>query len=139
MTERSLHLAQHEAAHVVVGVALGLRLRRAVVGYHVQDGVEMDGFAWFTNHGSPFAHAVMFAAGIALDKAHDDSSPADAALCREIVQTDDNIRTCVRIAKLILSSSKAIHKRVTMALLERNLNGRDIAALARGQKLTERE
>lgn len=130
---RSLDIAQHEAAHVVVGVSLGLRLRKAVIAtahdYH--------GFAWFTLHGSRMSHALMYAAGVAWDHAVQDHSPCDAALCRELVKTDADVRTCVRVASFILSSRCVVHNRVTRALLERDLNARDIAAIARGENLPD--
>lgn len=130
---RDLDVAQHEAAHVVVGVALGLRLRKAVVGRVAH----MLGYAWFTNHGSKTAHAVMYAAGVAWNHALGEHSPADAKLCREQVKTDADVRTCVRLAGDLLKSRGEAHKRVTLALLQRDLNSRDIAAIARGERLSD--
>ena len=136
MSERSLEVAQHEAAHVVVGVALGLRLRKAVVGRTEDtDGELLDGYAWFTNHGAKLEYAVMYAAGVAWDQLTlSDYSSSDAKLAVGLVGSR-NLASCVKIARLLLASRVDIHTRITKALLEKDLNSRDIAAIARGKRV----
>lgn len=132
MSDRPLEVCRHEAAHVVVGVALGLRLRKAVIG---REGDAL-GYAWFTNHGSNMAHAIMFAAGVAWDRlCNEGNSSEDAKLCRELVADDVTARTCVRVATVMLAGLLPAHARVTEALLEKDLNAKDIAKLARGERL----
>lgn len=129
--ERRLDVADHEAAHVVVGVALGLRLRKAVI----KTAEDFDGYAWFTNHGSRTAHAIMYAAGVAWERARGGSSIGDATLCRELVKTDSEVRTCVRVAGVMLAGLGPVHSKVTRALLENDLNAKHISKLARGERL----
>lgn len=133
---RDLHTTQHEAAHVVVGVALGLRLRKAVVGKAPRPNWSAPGYAWFTNHGSDYAHAIMYAAGVAWERAmHNGASPADAQLCLELVKSEDELKTCVRVAQVMLAGLGRAHRAVTKALLEQDLNSKHIAAIARGERL----
>lgn len=136
MTDRPHSVCEHEAAHVAVGVALGLRLRKAVVGEGEDDGVKLLGYAWFTNHGSNMAHAIMFAAGVAWDRLTGQGhSSDDAKLCRELVPDDATARTCVRVATIMLAGLLPEHARVTKALVEKDLNAKDISKLARGERL----
>jgi hypothetical protein len=112
-------------------VALGLRLRKAVIGR--ED--DMLGYAWFTNHGSRTAHAIMYAAGVAWERARGRSSVADAELCRELMKTEAEVRTCVRVAGVMLAGLGPAHRMVTRALLENDLNAKHISKLARGERL----
>ena len=143
MDVRPLDIAQHEAAHVVVGVALGLRLRAAVVGARAGriDGVPVDGWAWF--HGGARrreAIAVMTAAGVAWDRAV--GAPAwraslDLRGVRELTSGRHGVATAIACAAAVLSARAAAHARVTRALLARDLTGDDLAAIARGEALED--
>src|SRR6478735_2814311 len=144
---RDLSTAQHEAAHVVVGIALGLRLRKAVIGKSPRLNWTAPGYAWFTSHGSALAHAIMYAAGVIWEQAHGNESPLDYKYMLEELSIKDGenvpgaeeaeVRTCLRLAKYILKDRMQAHKRVTKALLEKDLTDRDIRAIARGEKITE--
>ena len=146
---RNLKTVQHEACHVVVGIALGLRLRKVSIGKEIRDGWIFSGQSWFTNHGSALAHAIMYAAGVVWEQAHGRESPLDYKyMVQELAIKDSEnvpgaeaaeIRTCLRIARYILKDRKKAHKLVTMALMERDLTDADIRAIARGEKVTEPE
>ena len=138
-SKRSLSVAQHEAAHVVVGVALGLRLGRA----SALPWAEGDGFCWFPLPPGrrTWADAVTGAAGVAWERAiaptvADDVGVqrADWAELLEAVPSRHDAETCVRAAAALLSTLGGLHARVTRALLERDLGPEDIAALVRGER-----
>jgi hypothetical protein len=125
-------IAQHEAAHVVVGVSLGLRLYEAALT--LRPGETWGGHCWFPR-GHNEALAIMYAAGIAWERAlRNGRSPIDAKLCRALVSSRHAVQTCVRAAGAIIATSSAIHTRVTRALLDQNLRGRDVEAIARGER-----
>jgi len=140
---RDLETCQHEAAHVVVGIALGLRLRKAVVNNGTRAWYS-SGWAWFTNHGSDLAHAIMFAAGTAWDREMGEDCPEDSKNCLERLKKDPSdptghaeLRTCIRIARQMLRDLSVAHSMVTKALLEKDLTSKDIAAIARGEKVAD--
>jgi len=125
-------VARHEAAHIVVGVTCGLRLRRATA---VPESDKILGWTWF--HGDPEgphreALALMFAAGVAWERG---GSPADRALLRELVSGRHAERAMIRAADAIIGDRYVAIKRVAEALLHRDLTGADINALARGDRL----
>ncbi len=138
---RSLEVAQHEAAHVVVGCALGLRVRRAVLvparkGERVGAGwAEFDG-----RLGTIEAWGLMLAAGVAWELAlHGARGWAEARgdvieLARMHVHTRPRVRALATAAGAMLASLAPVHARVTRALLERDLGPADVAALARGER-----
>ncbi len=132
-----LAVAQHEAAHVVVGVALGLRLRRATAQPSGRDL----GWAWFDGRARPrdvWAWALMYAAGIAWDEAVGDApSPPDVAEVRRLAPRSR--RACVAAAGALLAARGAAHARVTRALLEGDVTGADIEVLASGARRVPRE
>ncbi len=144
---RNLAASTHEAAHIVVGVALGLRLRKAVIKRESEDGWVSEGWAWFDNYGSSLSHAIMYAAGVVWERAHGRESPLDYRYMLEELKVympkDQSIkenvetRTCLRLAGLLLRSHGKAHRHVTKALMERDLTHRDIRAIARGEKVTE--
>lgn len=129
-------VAMHEAAHIVVGVALGLRMRRAVLRHTSMGG------GWFElGHvlfeGNPQgaqreALAIMYAAGVAWDRG---TNPHDRELLRELAPNRHTQRAFVRSADALLYRLADVQSRVSAALLERNLTGKDITALARGERL----
>lgn len=132
----SLAVAQHEAAHVVVGCALGLRLRAATVRPKTSPAIQ--GYVLFRD-GSATALGLMYAAGVAWDRALGEDSPADRKLIHELGFTVRDGRGLVRAAGAMLRDLGGAHARVTRALLERNLGAVDIARLARGEPLTPPE
>jgi hypothetical protein len=144
MRVRSLATAQHEAAHVVVGVALGLKLGRASATPYA-DG---DGYCWFPlpPRRRTWADAVTGAAGVAWERAVDPAvadadgvQRADWAELLAATPTRHDAETCVRAAAALLAGLGAAHARVTRALLERDLGPEDMACLARGERLTDDE
>lgn len=138
---RDLETAQHEAAHVVVGVACGLRLVRAEVASNAS------GFAWFRNAaGNKIpkrrreAWALMAAAGPAWERMlrlptwrHNES--CDVAILRSLTSGRHGVETVIRAATAMLGVLTREHARVTHALLERDITGEDIAALCRGEEV----
>lgn len=142
MEVRDIADAQHESAHVVVGVALGLRLLRASVGRVREGKYVLAGYAWFHSRGSDVrrreAWAMMYAAGIAWDRAlglPSVHSSLDLRELRKITSGRHGVETMVRAAGAMLAGLGPIHARVTRALLERDLSGSDLAAIARGEDL----
>ena len=136
MPPRPLDVALHEAAHVVVGVALGLRLRCVVL--ESRPGWTWGGYAWFPK-GHKHALALMYAAGVAWDRAMvapEWRKAEDVRLVRELAPGRGGLEACVRGAGAMLAGLGVAHARVTRALLEQDLRGADIAALARGERLT---
>lgn len=141
--QRSLVGAQHEAAHVVVGVALGLKLGRASAARWALDGVACEGYCWFPLPPGrrEWADTLMRAAGVAWERAiapavADPDGPQcdDWAEILAYVPSRHDAETCVRAAAALLAGLGAAHARVTRALLERDLGPDDIAALARGER-----
>lgn len=144
---RDLAIAQHEAAHVVVGVALGLRLRKAVIGLTtLRNGGTLEGYCWFA--GPPAdrrsrdreALALMYGAGVAWEMAVNGPlyrRADDAQFCRELCNGRSGYTAIVRASAALLSALAGPHARVTRALLERDLRGQDIAALARGEEIAD--
>jgi hypothetical protein len=122
---RSFLDAQHEAAHVVVGLAVGLRFssarlfpekRAQVWGETVFDGLANDPRV-----------AIMYAAGIAWEEGIGDPQVAagDRALLAKEHYTRAEIRGLVRAAAAILSTLGREHARVTRLLVERDLTRAD--------------
>jgi hypothetical protein len=160
---RLLSVAKHEAAHVVVGVATGLKLREAVIGVGPwPGGLIRLGYVWFGKPGPRRreAFALMTAAGIAWDRKAGPmpanelaqlateagvevdgsaslSSGGDVALLREYTSGKHGAEACIRAAGAMLADLRVAHARVTRALLTRDLKGTDIATLARGETLEE--
>jgi hypothetical protein len=135
---RDLATAQHEAAHIAVGGALGMRMRKAVVEY--TPGWDWSGGAWFDGrYGTNEAWALMLAAGIAWERAASKSmhgARGDVALLRGMgFDTPQRVQVLVLAAGAMLAGRGVIHARVTRALIERDLDGHDFAALARGGRL----
>jgi hypothetical protein len=137
---RSLDMAQHEAAHVVVGVALGLRLDRAALAPAPDLDPHEGGAAWFIvgrNHRQAWALTV--AAGVAWERActgvrWPHGSSADSRILRGLVRGRHAREALIRAAGAMLTTLAPVHARVTRALLERDLGPADVAALARGER-----
>jgi hypothetical protein len=134
---RDLATAQHEAAHIVVGAALGMHMRRAVLEH--APGWDWSGSAWFDGrYGTNEAWALMLAAGIAWERAASRSmhgARGDLALLRGMgFNTRQRVRVLCLAAGAMLAGRGGIHARVTRALLDRDLDGSDFVALAHGQR-----
>jgi hypothetical protein len=134
---RSIADAQHEAAHVVVGVALGLTVREVVLTGS-RTGVQ--GYAGFDARcGTVEGFALMFAAGVAWERAIngcDGHARGDlAALRRMHVHTPGRVSALVRASWALLRELGPEHARVTRILVERDLTRADVAALMRGERL----
>lgn len=134
---RTAAIAMHEAAHVVVGVALGCKLHRAVV-LGAPDGNGIAGWAWFPD-APPSADKLITAAGVAWSDATNDGLDADDAReLRKLVRYKRrDFRVCVLAAQAILEARAPVHLLVTRALLEQDLTQVDIEALAAGVSPTK--
>ena len=137
-SREALAVAQHEAAHVVVGVALGLRLYEASL-LHIPG--DRDGHVIFYE-GSRLAMAMMRLAGVVAELRIGDAgdiarASVDKAQARQSLRGlgRGNYAAAFMAADAILASRVPIHTAVTRALLERDLRAADIAALARGERL----
>lgn len=144
MEVRDLETAQHEAAHVVVGCALGLRLRLATVGasWDRKKGKRpkpLEGFAdFFERRGDGTAQAIMLAAGVAWDRVMRWPawrSAVDRRLARQLCSGRRGYEALVSAATALLAGLRAEHERVTRALLARDITGADLAALCRGEDI----
>ena len=138
MEIRDLETAQHEAAHVVVGCAVGLRLDRAAIGPWPGSRKSKpcdDAMGWaefFEVRGDGTAQAIMIAAGIAWDRGLRFSprfSSYDWRECNKIVRGRRSVEACVTAAAAILAGRMSVHARVTRALLERDLTAADLAEI----------
>lgn len=132
---RCLADAQHEAAHVVVGLALGLRLARVALGEKQAPGGAFVGeTVW---HGDPWpreAGLLMTAAGVAWERRCGNLRHAAydiADLRRAGVKGNARIRVLETAAWSILATRAGVHARVTRALVERDLTASDVRRLAR--------
>lgn len=139
---RPLNVAQHEAAHIVVGVALGMRMRRAVL--EAEPGWTWSGGVWFDGRSSTTeAWGLMLAAGCAWELAtagHMRGARGDLAVLRSMgVHTRPRVRALATASGAMLAGLGVAHARVTRALVERDLSGRDVVALARGERLSDGE
>lgn len=129
-----LDIAQHEAAHVVVGVALGLHLTTATI----KRSRDTLGYAAFVvPKRKRLAWAITLAAGIAFERRGGDVETArnDRKLLRAAGHAAHAIEALVVAADAILETRGLAHARVTRALLQRDLKRSDIEALARGEEL----
>jgi hypothetical protein len=141
MPHRDPLTAAHEAAHVVVGVALGLRFRAAAVGYQRDPELGwVDGCVTFDRrYGSADAWAIMFAAGVYYEerRGHPTVARGDRAYLRYACKgSAASMRTSIVAAGAILESRRAAWDAVTRALLERDLTAADVERLAQGETIS---
>lgn len=134
MADRSLEIAAHEAAHVVVGVALGLRLRAAKIA--PADMPTWSGYAWFPR-AKGVRWALVLAAGVVWEEAHGGVSDGDLEMLRALGYKQVDIAALGIAAGAILAKRHKAHADVTRALLERDLTEIDIAAIARGERISD--
>ena len=118
---RSLSVARHEAAHAVVGVYLGLALRRVKVA--PPERPEWEGYAWFRYGATKrLAFGVMCAAGAAGARIHGDEAgdAGDRALAASHGFTPKEWLMLRDLAGAYLRGPlRHCWRRVTAALLER--------------------
>jgi hypothetical protein len=135
---RRYDVAAHEAAHIVVGVATGLRVRRAVLGDEPNHGDwRTYGAVWFYDRHAPvLSLSLAYAAGCAWDRMLGEESAGDFELLRKMRYTRREIDALVLASSAILSARMPVHRRVTAALYERDLTGRDISRIVSGERLT---
>jgi len=125
--------AEHEAAHVVVGLALGLRLRKATIKPQPfgATGIAL-GLSWFAHDKRYLAVGIMFAAGVAWDRRTgfaDETTHTDYELARATLRRRADVDTAVRLAGELLDGRRRMHARVASELCDRDLGPRDIEAL----------
>jgi hypothetical protein len=128
---RVIEDAQHEAAHVVVGVALGLKLVRATA---LSEGAWLGGSTFMIGAGDRYADLICTAAGVAWERRCGDLKHAlsDVAYLRRVgVKGTRPLRTLERAAWALLETRASVHARVTRALLEEDLDDRSVRALVR--------
>ncbi len=127
-----LATAEHEAAHLVVGLALGLKLKRAFVRRADLNGVAVDGLVWFSGFARrKLAQGVMACAGIAYERRikRVGFTWYDEKFARECFSSRSDLETGVRLAREILDCRRRAHTRLAVELCDRDLTARDIAAL----------
>lgn len=124
---RKIQDAQHEAAHLVVGLALGLRLRRATIK---RDG-DLLGYVHF-HDGPREAELITWAAGLAWERRFGDLEHAagDLALLRSArVKGNARLRALERAAWCVLESRADVHERVARALLDDDVTAASVSRL----------
>lgn len=134
---RSLQDAQHEAAHVVVGVALGLRLLRATLGARVVRGEAESGSTEWVYPWPKEAGLIMTAAGVAWERRRGDLEHAGwdlRDLRRAGVRGQARLVALERAAWAVLMSRPGAFARVTRLLAERDITARDVRFMARGER-----
>lgn len=135
-----LAAAQHEAAHVVVGLALGMKLREATIDPSAamlrEHGRSFVAFTWFPD-GSRLETAVMYAAGIAWEREAGSAvgSWGDRARLRELgFRSKKDQKALARSAWALLSMRAGAHARITRALLRGGrITARDVARMMQGE------
>lgn len=134
---RRFDVAQHEAAHIVAGQAVGLRVRRAILGDEPCHGTwRMYGAVWFNDRtATPTQLAIAIAAGCAWDRGMHEESEGDFRLLRTMRHTRKEIDALVVAASAILSGRMAIHQRCARALYERDLDAGDILRIVEGERI----
>lgn len=140
---RDIGVAGHEAAHVVVGCALGLTFRAARVRTHpgVHDpSATWDGETWFLERpGDDLGHAIMAAAGVVWDQrvhAHVEAVPeSDLWYVRKYMRgSRRRVETCIRSAATILDARAKLHARLMRALADRDLTANDLRTIVEGRR-----
>ncbi len=125
--------AQHEAAHVVVGLALGLRLHVVRLDPGAKVGASAGAVIWYADPWPREAVALMYAAGVVWERRicgklrH---AAFDLADLRRMRITGKRLTACERAAWAVLAERSALHARISRALVERDLSARDVRALA---------
>lgn len=131
---RDAAVAEHEAAHLVVGLALGLKLKRAKLEeVRLSSGLVELGHVWFAGSGRRgLALSIMYCAGVAWELEHGADPTAiahDQKLAEKYLIGKHDVATGIRLASELLAARKKAHARVASELCERDLGPRDIARL----------
>lgn len=136
---RRFDVAQHEAAHIVVGVAVGLRVRRAILGDRVNHGTwKVWGCVWFDDrNAAPMQLSLAYAAGVAWDRSLGEESEGDFEILRKMRYTRREIDALVLASSALLAGRMPLHTRCTRALYDRDLTAVDVARLAAGERLRD--
>ncbi len=126
--------AEHEAAHVVVGLALGLRLRRATIVPSPWGSRKVAlGYAWFGGSSREgFARTIMYCAGIAWESRPGGTpaaARADEIQARQFFTSQHDLACGVRIAREMLDGRRRAHARIASELCDRDLTSADIEAM----------
>lgn len=128
--------AEHEAAHVTVGLALGLRLRKAALGHTVIDGADVHGYTWFGGgNRQGFARTIMYCAGIAWESRPSGTlwhARYDEMYARKFFTSKHDLASGVRIAREMLEGRRRAHARIASELCDRDLSQVDIERLVLG-------
>ena len=127
--------AEHEAAHVVVGLAVGLQFKRAALLEVNPKHLDPDsGYCWFLGHRTKdrLALGIMYCAGAAWEAQHGRPAFArgDLKLARNwLGLSAADVRAATRIARELLDSRRRVHARIASELCDRDLTARDVAGL----------
>ena len=130
---RRADVAEHEAAHVVVGMALGLPFRAAKVGHEVWKDFEILGYTWFGGR-CKVAHGVLACAGIVWERKFGRNrvhASADRQNARGYLGS--GVRTGCKLANEILVTRTEILGRVARELCDRDLGPKELAAMVVGE------
>lgn len=131
--------SEHEAAHVVVGLALGLPLKAATLSKTTWRKIEIEGFVWFGDYRKHLAHGVTACAGIVWESrpgGEPEGARGDLQLAREYLRrttyggsTAQNIATGCTLAAEILRTRQRVLARVARELCDRDLGPRELREL----------
>jgi hypothetical protein len=123
--------AEHEAAHVVVGLAVGARLKRATVRPVVLDVGPADGYAWFDVWEGGPADILIVAAGVAYERYAGNLTFAryDLDALKEIGVKGVALREAERAAWAILNTRWPAHELIVDALVDGDLTHRKVSQL----------
>lgn len=143
MRPTTLSTALHEAAHIVVARALGVRVTFATA----QESSDAWGYVSHTDvrKRRPLVEALIAAAGLVYEARADGTrdpgwAAADyTAAQRAARRAGVSMRIVTRLAAALLHERAAIHDRVARALCERDLTEADLRALERCACATECE
>ncbi len=128
--------AEHEAAHVVVGAALGLRLRKATIAAGELNGHVAAGYSWFYVGRKYMAFGIMACAGIAWERKcgrNGDAIAGDLEIARQVWDCRrSEIETGVRLARELIDARARIHSRIASKLCDRDLGPGDLERLIVG-------
>jgi hypothetical protein len=142
MTTRAEH-AEHEAAHVGVGLALGLPLKVATLKRSVWQKIEIEGFVWFGDLRNRLAHGVMACAGVVWE-ARPGGEPkgarGDLTNARFFLQSvrrgsslAANVQTGCKLAAEIMRTRQRVLARVARELCDRDLRPAELAEMVVGE------
>jgi hypothetical protein len=121
--------AYHEAAHVVVGAALGLRLKQATI---TRPHDSLGHVEFYGSHKSREAWLIMYAAGVAWERRYGKLVYAQSDLeCIRAMRVTGTARvlTLERAAWAILDTRGHLQGRIALALFEGDLTHAAVKAL----------